>query len=55
MISFMDRQVGRIMKLLKELNLDDNTVVFFTSDNGTTYLKGQVDYEFFDSVGPLRG
>ncbi|MFH1716729.1 MAG: sulfatase-like hydrolase/transferase [Planctomycetota bacterium] len=55
MISFMDRQVGRIMKLLKDLNLDDNTVVFFTSDNGTTYLKGQVDYEFFDSVGPLHG
>ncbi len=55
MISFMDRQVGRIMKLLKDLNLDDNTVVFFTSDNGTTHLKNQVDFEFFDSVGPLRG
>jgi len=55
MISFMDRQVGRIMKLLKELNLDDNTVVLFTSDNGTTFLKDQVDYEFFNSVGPLRG
>ena len=55
MISFLDKQVGRVMKLLEELELDDNTVVFFTSDNGTTYLKGQVDYEFFDSVGPLRG
>jgi len=55
MISFMDRQVGRIMKLLKELSLDDNTVVLFTSDNGTTFLKEQVDYEFFNSVGPLRG
>jgi len=55
MISFMDRQVGRVMKLLKDLNLDDNTVVFFTSDNGTTHLKEQVDFEFFDSVGPLRG
>ena len=55
MISFMDRQVGRIMKLLKKLNLDDNTVVLFTSDNGTTFLKDQVDYEFFNSVGPLRG
>jgi arylsulfatase len=55
MISFMDHQVGRLMDTLKELNLDDNTIVFFTSDNGTTYLKGQVDYEFFDSVGPLRG
>ncbi len=55
MISFLDKQVGRIMKLLEELGLEDDTVVFFTSDNGTTYLKGQVDYEFFDSVGPLRG
>ena len=55
MISFLDKQVGRIVKLLEELNLHDNTVVFFTSDNGTTYLKDQVDYEFFESVGPLRG
>ncbi|HEC02152.1 MAG TPA: twin-arginine translocation signal domain-containing protein, partial [Phycisphaerales bacterium] len=55
MVSFLDKQVGRIMQLLKELDLDDNTIVFFTSDNGTTYLKEQVDYEFFDSVGPLRG
>jgi len=55
MITFLDKQVGRIMALLKELGLDDNTIVFFTSDNGTTYLKGQVDFEFFESVGPLRG
>jgi len=55
MISFMDRQVGRLMTLLKELGLDDNTVVFFTSDNGTASDQAQVDYEFFNSVGPLRG
>lgn len=55
MISFMDRQVGRIMELLRELNLENDTVVFFTSDNGTTHLTEQVDYEFFNSVGPLRG
>lgn len=55
MISFMDRQIGRVMDLLKELGLDENTIVFFTSDNGTTMLKDQVDYEFFDSVGGLRG
>ena len=55
MISFMDRQIGRLMSLLKELGLDKNTIVVFTSDNGTTHLKNQVDYEFFDSVGPLRG
>ncbi|MBN2310055.1 MAG: arylsulfatase [Candidatus Hydrogenedentes bacterium] len=55
MISFLDRQVGRLFALLEELGLDDNTIVFFTSDNGTTHLKDQVDYEFFESVGPLRG
>lgn len=55
MISFMDKQVGRLFALLKELGLDDNTIVFFTSDNGTTHVGEQVDYEFFDSVGRLRG
>ncbi|MFA5688009.1 MAG: arylsulfatase [Kiritimatiellales bacterium] len=55
MISFMDRQVGRIFAQLKELNLDENTIVIFTSDNGTTFLGEQVDYTFFNSVGPLRG
>jgi arylsulfatase len=55
MISFLDKQVGRLTRLLKELDLENDTIVFFTSDNGTTYLKGQVDYEFFESVGPLRG
>ena len=55
MITFMDAQVGRLLRLLDELGLADNTVVFFTSDNGTTMLKQQVDYEFFQSVGPLRG
>jgi len=55
MITFMDKQVGRILDLLDELDLSDNTIVFFTSDNGTTYLPGQADFEFFESVGPLRG
>lgn len=55
MISFIDKQVGRLFALLEELGLDDNTIVLFTSDNGTTHLKEQVDYEFFNSVGPLRG
>ena len=55
MISFLDRQVGRLSDLLLELELDEKTIVLFTSDNGTTFLKPQVDYEFFESVGPLRG
>ena len=54
MITRMDRDVGRIMGLLKKYGIDDNTIVIFSSDNGTTYCCG-VDYDFFDSVGPLRG
>jgi arylsulfatase A-like enzyme len=34
MVSLVDRQVGEVMALLKELNLDDNTLVFFSGDNG---------------------
>jgi arylsulfatase len=55
MISRLDKDVGRIMELLSELGLDDNTLVMFSSDNGTTHLEKEVDYEFFRSVGPLRG
>ncbi len=55
MITFLDYQVGRLVKLLDKLGIADNTIIFFTSDNGTTYLKKQVDYEFFKSLGPLRG
>ena len=54
MITFMDKQMGQLFALLKEKGIDDNTIVIFTSDNGATFLK-QVDYEFFDSVGELRG
>jgi len=34
MIHSVDESVGRIMKTLDELNLADNTVLVFTSDNG---------------------
>ncbi|MCK5271695.1 MAG: arylsulfatase [Sedimentisphaerales bacterium] len=55
MITRMDRDIGRIMKLLKKYGIDDNTIVIFSSDNGTTMGGWGVDVEFFDSVGPLRG
>ena len=54
MISRMDSNVGRVLDLLEELGLTENTIVVFSSDNGTTHLGEEVDYEFFDSVGPLR-
>ena len=55
MITYMDKQVGRIMTLLKELGLDENTIVMFSSDNGATFDAGGVDTEFFNSVAGLRG
>jgi arylsulfatase A-like enzyme len=55
MITRMDRYVGNVLRLLDELKLADNTIVVFSSDNGTTHLKDEVDYEFFESVGELRG
>jgi arylsulfatase A len=54
MITRMDEQIGRIMDLLKELQLDEKTIVMFSSDNGATFLK-QVDTELFNSHGGLRG
>ena len=55
MITRMDTYTGRVLDLLEELDLDDDTIVIFTSDNGTTHLKDEVDYDFFRSVVPLRG
>ncbi len=55
MITRLDKEVGRILALLDELGLRENTLVMFSSDNGTTHLGQEVDYEFFNSVGPLRG
>jgi arylsulfatase A-like enzyme len=54
MITRLDADVGRLMAKLKELKLDDNTVVFFTSDNGP-HKEGGNKPEFFQSSGPLRG
>lgn len=34
MVSMLDRHVGEVLALLKELGLDEKTVVFFSGDNG---------------------
>ncbi len=54
MVTKLDSDVGRLMQLLKELGLDDNTYVFFTSDNGP-HKEGGADPVYFNSSGPLRG
>ncbi len=54
MITRMDRDVGKLLALLGELGIDENTVVFFSSDNGPQRAGG-ADPGFFGSNGPLRG
>jgi arylsulfatase A-like enzyme len=54
MITRLDGYVGRIVAEVASLGLDQNTIVFFTSDNGP-HREGGGDPEFFHSSGPLRG
>lgn len=50
MITRLDRDVGRLLALLKELKLDENTLVVFNSDNGAAWRDST-----FNHSGPLRG
>lgn len=54
MITRMDRDVGRVLDLLQELGLEQDTLVLFTSDNGP-HREGGNDPGFNRSSGPLRG
>lgn len=54
MVTRLDYSVGQIISKLKELGLDNKTLVIFSSDNGP-HLEGGADPDFFDSNGPLRG
>jgi len=53
MVSYLDYQVGQLVELLKKLNIYDNTLIIFTSDNGPTY-NGGTDSPWFNSGGPFR-
>jgi len=47
MVNMIDRQVGEIRSLLEELGLADNTLIFFSGDNGGS--------EYFKSADKPRG
>jgi arylsulfatase A len=56
MVTRMDREIGRLLDLSKELGLSENTIVVFTSDNGPLYDRfGGTDTEFFNSAANFRG
>ncbi|MCL3850555.1 MULTISPECIES: arylsulfatase [Parabacteroides] len=54
MVSRLDKYVGDVMAELKELGLDKNTIVIFTSDNGP-HREGGANPDYFLSYGPLKG
>jgi arylsulfatase A-like enzyme len=54
MVTLLDKQVGDVLAKLKELGLEKNTIVMFTSDNGP-HQEGGADPDYFDSNGPLKG
>ncbi|MBX2874021.1 MAG: sulfatase [Saprospiraceae bacterium] len=65
MVESMDESLGRIMKKLEELGLNDNTIIFFYSDNGgmaamngtpkRKLTKEQLDIAYSTANLPLRG
>jgi arylsulfatase A len=54
MITYLDAQVGIIMEKIKQMGLDEKTIIMFSSDNGATF-NGGVNAKFFNSVAGLRG
>lgn len=56
MVTRLDADVGELARLLKEMDIDRETVVVFTSDNGPQGKdEGGYDQTLFDSNGPFRG
>jgi len=54
MITLFDDQVGEILQKVKDLGLEENTIIIFTSDNGP-HKEAGADPDYFDSNGVLRG
>lgn len=54
MVTRLDHYVGEILAKLEEKGFDENTIVFFASDNGP-HAEGGADPEFFGRDSKLRG
>ncbi len=54
----IDDCVGDLLQLLRDLAIDQDTLVIFTSDNGPSqesYLKEPYEADFFNAFGPFDG
>ncbi|MGB0744626.1 MAG: sulfatase-like hydrolase/transferase [Opitutales bacterium] len=54
MVTALDDYVGQIVQTLEEENLAENTLIFFSSDNGP-HDEGGADPDFFEASAPYRG
>ena len=54
MVTHLDKHVGMILDKLEEKGIAENTLVIFTSDNGS-YSEGGYHYSMHNSNAPLRG
>ena len=54
MIGRMDRDIGRLVDIIRSRGMDRRTLVLFVSDNGP-HREGGGDPEYFKSNGGLRG
>ena len=54
MVARLDAYVGEVVAKLKQLGLDKNTLIVFSSDNGP-HREGGNDPEFFNSNGGFKG
>ncbi|WP_159949393.1 sulfatase [Polaribacter septentrionalilitoris] len=54
MVETMDENVGKLLQLLKDLNIDDNTIIVFSSDHGGLSNDGTKKRDLATSNFPLR-
>lgn len=58
MVQRLDQEIGDLLQLLKDLHIDEHTIVVFASDNGPSaesYLAENYTPQFFDGYGPFDG
>ncbi|NND98069.1 MAG: arylsulfatase [Pirellulaceae bacterium] len=54
-VMMVDHMIGRVLSALHDAQLDDNTLVIFSSDNGPVWYEQDVERFDHDSSGGLRG
>lgn len=55
MMTRMDRDIGKMVQLVKDLGLEENTIFIFTSDNGAVFPLAGFDPAYFNSNRQWRG